>query len=75
MSSSAMSLQISITANGQSFTLPAGQSIGDFLRSRGFRPGLAVVEYNGRALTPAVAGGLQLHNGDRLEIVRIVAVG
>ncbi len=70
-----MSLQIQITANGTSYTVPAGHTIGDFLRSRGFKPGLVVVEHNGFALTPGQPDHVQLQSGDKLEIVRIVAGG
>ena len=70
-----MSLQITFTANGAAYTVTAGQTIGDFLRSRGFKPGLVVVEHNGIALTPGQPDHIQLANGDRLEIVRIVAGG
>ncbi len=70
-----MSLQITFTANGASHTGPAGRTIGDFLRERGLKPGLVVVEHNGHALTPAEPDHIQLRDGDRLEIVRIVAGG
>ncbi len=70
-----MSLQVTFTANGTPYTVTAGQTIGDFLRERGFKPGLAVVEHNGNALTPAEPDRTLLQNGDRLEIVRIVAGG
>ncbi len=70
-----MSLQVTFTANGTEYTVPAGRTIGEFLRERGFKPGLVVVEHNTRALTPAEPDHTQLHNGDRLEIVRIVAGG
>lgn len=70
-----MSLQIQITANGTAHTVPAGRTIGDFLRDRGLKPGLVVVEHNGFALTPGQPDHVQLAAGDRLEIVRIVAGG
>lgn len=70
-----MSLEIAFTANGTPHTVTAGQTIGDFLRARGLKPGLVVVEHNGNALTPAEPDRIQLRNGDRLEIVRIVAGG
>jgi len=70
-----MTFPITLTANGREFTVPAGSTIGDFLRERGFKPGLAVVEHNGQALTPAAPDRTPLQNGDRLEIVRIVAGG
>lgn len=71
----AMSLQISVTANGREFAFPAGRTIGDFLRARDLKPGLVVVEHNGRALTPGEADRTPLGGGDRLEIVKIVAGG
>lgn len=65
-----MPLQITFTANGVSHTVTAGQTIGDFLRSRGLKPGLVVVEHNGLPLASVEPDHILLHNGDRLEIVR-----
>jgi thiamine biosynthesis protein ThiS len=70
-----MSLQIPITANGTAHAVTSGATIGDFLRERGLKPGLVVVEHNGQPLTPGEPDHVQLRNGDRLEIVRIVAGG
>lgn len=70
-----MSLQVTLTANGREFVFPAGKTIGDFLRARDLKPGLVVVEYNGRPLTPGEPDRTPLVTGDRLEIVKIVAGG
>lgn len=70
-----MGLQVTVTANGRDYTEPAGRTIGDFLRARQLKPGLVVVEHNGRALTPGEPDRTPLQNGDRLEIVKIVAGG
>ena len=64
-----------ITANGQTFELPAGTSLPDFIRARGLAPERVVVERNGEALTPSETLATVLAEGDRLEIVRIVAGG
>lgn len=66
---------IRIVANGQSFTALAGNTLGEFLASRGLDPRLVVVEHNGEALTPGQVPTRPLADGDRLEIVRIVAGG
>lgn len=66
---------IEVTANGERFTVPAGQPLPDFLAARGQAQSRVVVEHNGAALTPAEARAVTLQAGDRLEIVRIVAGG
>jgi thiamine biosynthesis protein ThiS len=65
-----MPLQITFTANRVSHTVTAGQTIGDFLRTRGLNPGLVVIEHNGIVLSSGEPDRILLHNGDRLEIVR-----
>jgi sulfur carrier protein len=67
--------RIEVIANGQTFAVPSGASLGDFLASRGLDPRLVVVEHNGAALTPSQVPARPLAHGDRLEIVRIVAGG
>lgn len=70
-----MSATITITANGQSHAVPAGQTLEAFLASVGQKLKLVVVEKNRQALTPNEARQTVLQNGDVLEIVRIVAGG
>jgi sulfur carrier protein len=67
--------KITITANGESFAVPAGQPLEAFLHQLGFRPGMVVVERNLEAVSPSEAAAVRLSEGDRLEIVRIVAGG
>jgi len=66
---------IEITANGESFSVQPGTPLPDFLAQQGQAPERVVVECNGQALTPAEAKSATLAQGDRLEIVRIVAGG
>ena len=64
-----------VIANGKpvNVTLPA--SIAEFLAAQGLPPRSVVVEVNGEALPPSEFPQRQLHAGDRLEIVQIVAGG
>lgn len=74
----ALSPQNSITveANGRRFILtPAKQHLSDFIQSQGLAPEHVVVERNRTALSPEEARSTVLHDGDCLEIVRIVAGG
>ena len=64
-----------IIANDQEFELENCCSLEDFLTSIGHQLGLVVVERNHRALSPSEAKEAVLQDGDRLEIVRIVAGG
>lgn len=65
----------SVLANGRPTPCRGGEPLPEFLRRHGFEPGQVVVEHNGGALTPAEAARVVLADGDRLEIVRIVAGG
>jgi len=67
--------ELSVLANGQ---LVAGHfpcTLEVFLRSRGLPPRSVVVELNGEAVPPSEFPARQIHAGDRLEIVRVVAGG
>lgn len=64
-----------ITANGKDFELAERTSLPDFLQSIGHQVGLVVVERNEEALPPSQAQQTILQEGDRLEIVKIVAGG
>jgi sulfur carrier protein len=65
----------SIIANGK--TVPANLpcSIEDFLLAQKLLPRSVVVEHNGNAVVPSEFSKRQLMEGDKLEIVRIVAGG
>jgi len=65
-----------LVANGQTLTselLPC--SLECFLEDQGFLPKSVVVELNGLAVSPSEFQNHQVKEGDRLEIVRIVAGG
>ena len=64
-----------IMANGQRVTVPLPCSLEEFLRNQQLLPRSVVVEHNGEAVAPSEFGERQVQDGDRLEIVRIVAGG
>lgn len=66
---------VSITLNGTPERVLPGQTIATFLRERAFWPEYAVVELNGRALTPNETKATPLQAGDAVEVVCIVAGG
>ncbi len=66
---------ITITANGQSFTVRHDCPLTEFLEQQQLRRDRVVVEHNGGAVTPQAVDKIALKDGDRLEIVRIVAGG
>lgn len=71
----AESQTITITANGSSFSLAPNSLLETFLQDLGFAPELVVVERNLEAVSPSERQAVLLQDGDRLEIVRIVAGG
>lgn len=66
---------IEISANGECYSIAAGTALTGFIRSLGLEPRQVVTERNGEALTPGEAAETILEEGDRLELVRIVAGG
>ena len=64
-----------ITANGKDFEIEANCSLSAFLDTIGHKAGMVVVERNKTAITPSEAEKTILEEGDKLEIVRIVAGG
>jgi sulfur carrier protein len=68
-------IEPSITANGQPVAASLPCTIEQFLVAHGLLPRSVVVEHNGAAVAPSEFSGRQLHAGDRLEIVKIVAGG
>ncbi len=67
--------KITIKANGQAFEIDASTRLHDFLQTLKLTPTNVVVERNKCALTPLESKNTILEDGDRLEIVRIVAGG
>jgi thiamine biosynthesis protein ThiS len=66
---------MNIIANGRSLATELPCTIEAFLVAQGLLPRSVVVEHNGEAVAPSEFARRQLHAGDRLEIVKIVAGG
>jgi len=64
-----------VIANGKSVAAELPCSIEAFLVAQKLLPRSVVVEHNGEAVAPSEFSGRQLHAGDKLEIVKIVAGG
>ena len=64
-----------IVANGKSVPTPLPCSVEEFLVAQKLLPRSVVVEHNGEAVAPSEFSHRQLRDGDRLEIVKIVAGG
>ena len=64
-----------IIANGEKMAVQLPCTIEEFLKARQLLPRSVVVEHNGEAVAPSEFGECPLADGDRLEIVKIVAGG
>jgi len=64
-----------VMANGQSVDAQLPCSLEEFLVARGLLPRSVVVEHNGEAVAPSQFRERSVRDGDRLEIVKIVAGG
>jgi thiamine biosynthesis protein ThiS len=64
-----------IIANGKEVQVRLPCSVHDFLLSLKLLPRSVVVELNGEALAPSEFALKELHAGDRVELVKIVAGG
>jgi thiamine biosynthesis protein ThiS len=64
-----------VIANGKPIAADLPCSIEAFLVAQNLLPRSVVVEHNGEAVAPSEFSGRQLHAGDKLEIVKIVAGG
>jgi thiamine biosynthesis protein ThiS len=64
-----------VIANGREVEAQTPCSIEEFLVSQRLLPRSVVVEHNGEAVAPSEFSRREVHAGDRLEIVRIVAGG
>jgi len=64
-----------VTANGNRVASQFPTTIERFLVAQQLAPRSVVVELNGEAVSPSEFARRQLHAGDRLEIVKIVAGG
>jgi sulfur carrier protein len=66
---------VQLTVNGRASQVPDGTALPALIESLGLRVGSVVVEHNGTALLRSELPGVQLADGDRLELVRAVAGG
>ena len=66
---------MNVIANGISIPLESPCSLEEFLIQQGLLPRCVVVEHNGEAIPPSQFAGATVKDGDRLEIVKIVAGG
>ncbi|HEY4953011.1 MAG TPA: sulfur carrier protein ThiS [Verrucomicrobiae bacterium] len=64
-----------IIANGKPVAAQLPCSLEEFLVAQNLLPRSVVVEHNGEAVAPSEFSRRQLHAGDKLEIVKIVAGG
>jgi thiamine biosynthesis protein ThiS len=64
-----------VVANGLEVPTSLPCTLEEFLVTQGQLPRSVVVEHNGEAVAPSEFGNRELHAGDRLEIVKIVAGG
>ena len=66
---------IRVRINGETRSLPPGQSLAEVITGLGLPPQAALVEHNGQALLRSEWDGRQLAEGDQLEVLRVVAGG
>ena len=66
---------ITIRLNGKSQSIPGSSSVTALLAQIGFAGQPVLVELNGAALFPRDFDGTVLHDGDAVEVIRIVAGG
>ena len=68
-------MMATVIANGKATDVNIPSTVDEFLQELDLPPRSVVVELNGEALPPSSFNEKQLQDGDRLEIVRIVAGG
>jgi sulfur carrier protein len=66
---------MNVVANGRAVQVEPPCTLEQFLQRRGLPPKSVVVELNGDAVAPSEFPSKLLGDGDRLEIVKIVAGG
>jgi len=64
-----------VIANGEKIQTQFPCTLEDFLKARKLLPRSVVVEHNGEAVAPSEFGQRPLAEGDRLEIITMVAGG
>jgi sulfur carrier protein len=67
--------QIFVRLNGKRRGVPADVTVGELLETLSLRPELVVVELNGEILSRDTYPGVQVREGDTLEVVHFVGGG
>lgn len=68
-------MALHLLVNGGEHQVQPGTTLPELLAALGLRAGSVVVERNGTALLPSEVAGVELAEGDVLELVRAVAGG
>ena len=66
---------IQLQINGEAHRVPIGQPLAELITGLGLPPQAVLIEHNGRALFRSDWEHVQLAEGDRLEVLRVVAGG
>lgn len=64
-----------IIANSKNFETPENTSVADFIKRLGLNPERCVVELNGEAMRYSQFREVVLAEGDKLEVMKVVAGG
>ena len=64
-----------VIVNGRELSVDLPSTLGMFLAAQNLPPRSVVVELNGEAVAASEIATRELHPGDRLEVVRVVAGG
>ena len=75
MTTSATTIDLSLTVNGEPRRAPSGSSIADLVRALELDPAKVAVERNGIIVPRSTLGAVMLDEGDVLEIVHFVGGG
>ena len=68
-------MEAKVTANNHQVEVSLPCTLKAFLESCGLRAGSVVVEMNGSAVSPSEFNSVEIQDGDRLEIVQVIAGG
>ncbi len=70
-----MNISANITANGRAMAVGLPCTVAQFIERQGLKPQIVIVEYNGEPLKRDKFAAVALKDGDKIEVVRIVAGG
>ena len=68
-------MSANIVANGRPMTVELPCTISEFIERQGLKPPMVIVEHNGEPLRRNAFAAVELKDGDKIEVVRIVAGG